>query len=441
MKIRTRLVWAFVGCGLTPLVFVSAFSFLSGKRLSEGLLTEAKATLNERALDHLIAMRDLRKQQLERHFADCKDDMQLLVSTMDSARREVHSRLARECQERAALLEQFFADRKRMTAELAESDPPFVQFAARDLSEEFQNVGNDVRQQFKGRGNGEFDAPESYVKAHEKYYETFKYLREKGGYADTLLLDATHGDVIFTTEKGADFGVRIGDIDCSLRDAWQAAVKGEQIVVSDVRTYPPLGGIPAQFVAGPVKSDGQLIGVVAIRLGPASISELLARPARVGVTADAFLVGPDQLLRSDSLVEPTAFNVAASLGDPSKGAVNVPVDRLAAAAGGQETVRVSFRSAPTLAWCLPLQVGQSTWTLVCEQEMREAIVGVAGSASGADAATSRKLHGTVSGRTWLSKCVVDQSRRPMCVFHDAGRQWSARPAQRSLAGKQPREPD
>ena len=96
-----------------------------------------------------------------------------------------------------------------MTAELAESDPPFVQFAARDLSEEFQNVGNNWPGGSSSRdvATASSTAPESYVKAHEKYYETFKYLREKDGYADTLLLDATHGDVIFTTEKGADFGV------------------------------------------------------------------------------------------------------------------------------------------------------------------------------------------------------------------------------------------
>ncbi len=135
----------------------------------------------------------------------------------------------------------------------------------------------------------------------QRFLERFEVER---GYEDVLLVVGEDtGLIMYTAKELSDLGssLKMGPIkDTELARVWHEVVKERKPALGDFRHYEPSKTVSA-FIGVPVfKDKDDLCGVLVLRFGPKYINAIVAKAVRMGKTGDAFLVGQDGLLRSDS---------------------------------------------------------------------------------------------------------------------------------------------
>lgn len=139
-------------------------------------------------------------------------------------------------------------------------------------------------------------------------------------YRDALLLDL-QGRVVYSVRKGPDLGTNILDgpyRESNLRDAYQKALRSNDVDfvwITDFQPYQPALDAPTAWVVSPVGMSGKIVGVMAFPVPIAKINNIMTankhwEAAGMGAATEAYLAGPDGLMRSDSrefLQDPEAY--------------------------------------------------------------------------------------------------------------------------------------
>ena len=155
--------------------------------------------------------------------------------------------------------------------------------------------------------------------ANARFNDFFREIVQKFEFEDALLLD-TRGNVVYTAFKGVDLGTNVlngpfkgGE----LAEAYQNALDSnavDYVGLTDFGNYQPADEPTAWFVS-PVGPQGQVEGVLALQFPVSKINRLMTMDGRwtdsgMGMTGETFIVGPDDLMRSDSrlfLEDPQAY--------------------------------------------------------------------------------------------------------------------------------------
>ncbi len=358
-KLKVKLLITFLIVAVIPVFMLGVTSWLNFNE-----------TLQGQVYNQLKSVREMKKAQIEKYFADRKDDMDVLIETVSTLRTEAVSKLTAVRETRKSRIESFFYERTGDVLVLAEN--PFIRQALRDIGNAFEAGGEFAGGNFKGYTGEKYDAPAEYREQHDKYYPNLKYYMKQYGYYDLLLM-TDNGDICFTVMKESDFGQRTSDIDAgSLRDAWLIAAKDGRASVSDIKPYAPSADRPAQFAAAPVKENGKIIGVVALQISIDAINEIMGQRTGLGETGETYLVGPDSLMRSDSFLDPANRSVTASFKDPSKGSVSTEASRAACNGKTDAKVIAGYNGKYVLSAYTPVKIGDITWGLIAETEIAEA---------------------------------------------------------------------
>jgi methyl-accepting chemotaxis protein len=159
-------------------------------------------------------------------------------------------------------------------------------------SEYIANNPNPVgKRQLMDRAEGS----EYYHSQHALFHNQFRKLTEQLGFYDIFLIDNA-GNVVYTVSKESDFGenLKTGRLkDSSLAAVFDKASKGKanDIFVSDFTPYEPSGNSVAMFVATPIMNPaGKTVGVYAIQLPLAKISDILDRNNLAGTSTNIYLL-------------------------------------------------------------------------------------------------------------------------------------------------------
>lgn len=138
-----------------------------------------------------------------------------------------------------------------------------------------------------------------------KYTSFLRNFREKREYYDLYVI-TTQGDVIYSVAGEADLGtnlIRGAYKDSNLAQVFREALQGKASI-TDFEAYEPSGGEPAMFIASPVYIGNEIIGVVAEHVSSLHLTDILSTQiSMLGETGDIYLVGSDNLMRSDSRFE------------------------------------------------------------------------------------------------------------------------------------------
>jgi class 3 adenylate cyclase len=156
--------------------------------------------------------------------------------------------------------------------------------------------------------------------ANARFNDFFRQIVNRFAFEDALLLD-TAGNVIYTAYKGVDLGTNIlnGPYKTSggLTQAYQEALASNDVNyvgITDFGDYQPADE-PTAWMVAPVGPPGRTEGVLALQFPISKINELMTMGGRwedsgMGTTGETFIVGPDDLMRSDSrlfIEDPQAF--------------------------------------------------------------------------------------------------------------------------------------
>jgi hypothetical protein len=149
----------------------------------------------------------------------------------------------------------------------------------------------------------------NYAKLHALYHPLLRTAAATLNFADLLLVDPRTGRIIYSVEKEAEFGTSLRAGPYRSSNLAVAVARCAQTpdpsatCLEDFADYLPSNGAPQAFMAAPIVDQGVVTGVLVAQLSIDEIDNIVTGGRRwqhegFGATGEAYLVGPDFLIRS-----------------------------------------------------------------------------------------------------------------------------------------------
>jgi methyl-accepting chemotaxis protein len=411
MKIGQKLLLGAVALTLLPLAITAGL-------LWQGATSVADATISAQTQTQLVSLRDLKTQQirdeLDGRLAALKslgqnrttiEAMKGFKSTFYNAAKDLPKSAVDAPLHRRAMLDyidtQFGPEFARRNPGKAPDLAALVD--ARDANSVFLQHEYIVANPNK-LGEKEkllaTDTKFAYADVHTQMHPTLERAQKLFGFYDIFLIDTATDQVLYTVFKELDFATRLNEgiaAKSKLAEAYQRvknAKSRDDVFLSDFEPYLPSYNDQAAFAAVPLFDGDRQIGVLAIQYPIDKITATINSNktwAQIGLgqTGDAYVVGPDKLLRTD--VRDVLTEKAAFLGsmkerlsaqarelidkkNTSIGTVNGDSPAVQEALAGRSGVSrfVDYRGVPMLGAYAPLSVGGLTWGIVAGISQQEA---------------------------------------------------------------------
>ena len=370
MKLGKKLTTYFLAVGMLPLALVGTISYLKTSKSLEGVSEQGTMALEKSIYQNLAENSKIKAHQIEDYFEKQHTEMAGLGDNVQILRQQALAKLGAIREAKKFQIQTFFSERFGDAKVLA--DNPSTTEASKAISVAYKGTSG-----LKGLYKGNFTAPDSYRKVHDKYSKMFEQFADIYNYFDLFLITPDTGEIIYTVAKEGDFATNVQDSDSSLKDVWQKARAGK-ITLSDTKPYAPSGGSPAQFIAAPITENGKIIGVLALQISLDAVNNIMSERAGLGITGESYLVGNDLLMRSDSYLDTfevekgkiAKYSVEASF----KGGHKADTSAVRAALNGKtyEEVIIDYNGNPCLSAYTPVSVGDFHWALLTEIDISEA---------------------------------------------------------------------
>ena len=378
---RTKLQFAFVALGLAAIA-------IAGWLVSRGA-TEA---LRQASYDRLTAVRETRASELERYFAQIRSQVGALASDDSTVNaleqmQEGWGRIPRGSS----------TDKLRGYYEAAGA--PDGWFPGDAVTQAVQTVFLASNPNPGGARDVLLEAPVlgAYGEAHARFHPTFLRYKVAFGYYDMFLISEVDGRVLYTAMKEIDLGVPL-DAEpyraTPLAAIYRKAIADNTVVMQDYSPYVPSAMAPAAFVAAPIRRAGVVEGVLVIQVAIHEVNEVMDGGRRwteqgLGASGQAYVLGPDQTLRSDlrhGIENPETYfaelkrsGIAADVVERVRRngtAVLAYPLRLDLGTQGTE-LGIDTRGVEVLRSHAPVGIENLHWTIVAEIESAEAFQPVA----------------------------------------------------------------
>jgi len=279
-------------------------------------LSVSHTALSEQAFSHLISTRDAKKAQIERYFLKIRADISVLANSSH------------------------------------------IVAALDGFSSSIEG----------GRIN---EAQYNYFESLE-YGDSFEKFSQEYGYHDLMLITKA-GDIVYSLEKESDLiqNVLTGKLrDTHLGQHFRDGL--ESIVITDFKPYPPSDNEPISFAISPIVLLDQIEGVVVLKLSDEVINTIMTERSGLSGTTEAYLVGPDNLMRSDSYLRPKTHSVKASFSNPIQGKTDTMASREALSGKNGNGLINDYRGVRVLSAFGPVTFGSTTYALIVEIDEKEA---------------------------------------------------------------------
>jgi len=190
-----------------------------------------------------------------------------------------------------------------------------------------------------------------------------------------LLLIHPQGDIFYTVKHEADYGTNIltGEYANShLGKLVKQVLQTKTFQMSDYAPYAPSHSQPAAFMAQPLLNNNEVELIVVVQLNNSSLNRIMQERTGMGETGEAYLVGGDQLMRSNSFLAPQTHSITASFAHPETGKVVTESSRAALAGATGKQLITNYRGDWVLSTYVPIKIGEYTWALIAEISQAEA---------------------------------------------------------------------
>lgn len=200
------------------------------------------------------------------------------------------------------------------------------------------------------------------------------------GYSNVLLINADTGHVIYSVKDNSDFGksLKLGsNKNNPLSNIWQQVVANGSIQYQDYMAYQAQGNEPVAFIAAPVYNlKKEIVAVTALQISIDRINSITRHREVMGETGESYLVGADNLMRSDSYLSPQQFSVNKAFSHTSaKKAISDSITQALQGNSGTRT-NTSYLGEPVLTAYTSIKFGEHVWALVSEISEKEAFAAV-----------------------------------------------------------------
>ena len=407
MRIQQQITYSVVACTLaailTTAVVTITTSVTSSAEHATNLITQ-----------NLTAQREQKKGQIENYFRDTEQQLKLLaqspfiretlselIAGFDSYSTEVNYQPSGE-------LESYYDNEFNQRYQEITGESTDIDALTQSLGENTRALqANYIARNPNPLGEKEKMNRAStyayYDSLHEMVHPFLReYLTGEGLYDVFLVSD--RGDVVYSVYKELDYATSLTEgpyRDSGIADAFlkaQTLNEGDTAFV-DFRPYTPSYEAAAAFLSTPIYVGDTRIGVMIIQLPIDTISAIMSnkqqwRDNGLGETGDNFLVGDDQVLRSEmrhfietpeefmSQLPQSALPAGARAAIMQRGSLvgylrfNSDAVGSALAGNSGNTQHVDIAGQPALTSYTPLKVFDKTWALISQMSSEEAFAGV-----------------------------------------------------------------
>ena len=389
LTLKTKLLAAFLCVGIIPFTMMTIIS-----------LTKADKALYNQAFAQMKSMRDVKKGAVTRYLQAIKNQVitysedQMITTAMtrfsnafgefQSENGISHSDIPGLRNQLAGYYKNDFstAYREQNDGQSPGVDSIVGQLDAQAVVLQYHYIKtnpNPLGSKDKlGRGSDK----SLYSQIHEQYHPIIRNFLKKFGYYDIFLVHPDTGKIVYSVFKELDFATSLIDgpyAGTNFAEAFHkanAAQSGEYVVFTDFKQYFPSYEAPAGFVASPIYSDGQKIGVLIFQFPIDNLNTIMAERTGMGQSGETYLVGSDMLMRSDSFLDPDNHTVSASFRHPDKGKVDTEASRAAIKGSTDEKIIIDYNGNPVLSAYTPLEFDGLHWALLAEIDEAEAFAAV-----------------------------------------------------------------
>ncbi len=399
MTLGTKLVTSFLGCGLIPLGVVAFVSYNTADSGMDAIEQKGSADLEVKASNQLVAMRDVKKKQIETYFSERQGDMAVLVDTVGTLRFEALNKLKSLREVKKKQIENYFSERKGDMGVLVETVNTLRFEAFNKLAAVQAIKKNQIESYFTERlgdasvlsgndsvsaaiqafeegfmANGSRIGGAEWDKAESQFGRWLVQYKKEYGYYDLFLI-AEDGNVVYTVAKESDLGENVATGPLKDSPLGRCFLKSlNRTSLEDFAPYAPSNNEPCAFVGAPIKQGGKTLGVVALQLPLDAINNIMQERSGMGETGESYVVGPDKLMRSDSYLDPQGHSVKASFaGTVEENGVNTEATRAGLAGRSGADILLDYNGNPVLSAYAPLTIAGLNWVCISEIDVAEAL--------------------------------------------------------------------
>ena len=389
-SLRSKVTIFALIVSLVPLVSISAYVALTSKESMHSTTVTVNEALTEQLIRSMMGQVGSKKATIEQYLSDAAGQVQTFSSAASVEKAMVDftadvraMSVTGDSTDRSGVekywTHSFGSVYEEQTGHSNDDIPGYLEkldpvaWKLQDLyiSENKNPLGSKER---LDRAEG----PAAYNTTHAAFHPWARSMLETFGYYDVFLVEPNDGRIVYSVFKELDFGTSLTDgpwRDTGIARAYKKALQlseGE-VVMDDYALYPPSYDAPATFIASPVVSNGSIIGVAIVQLPLERISQTLSSRQGLGATGEVYAVGPDHLLRTDSLRFPEQFNVTRSFRDPDESQIDSKAVDMALQGDTGSADYDSYHGEHVFAAYTPIDVLGNRWALIAEMEKSEAL--------------------------------------------------------------------
>ena len=355
-KLGTKLLISFLAVGIIPLSVIGVIT-----------LTKSSSAISDQVFRQLESMREVKQTQIDTLFAGIQGNMSVLLETVKTLRREAFEKLKSVERIKKNQIEKYFNRVRNDIAVLSNSLDAYNLYV---LLRKYE-----IEEEIEADDPFVIDTYEYEELWNEKGKTLYDYMSVYG-YSDVFLISAENGHVMYSAAKNPDIGTNLNSgpyKDEGLALLWRNVVTTKSPQIQDFSLYTPAKGQPFAFSGAPVFDlGGEIQAVVVLQIPLSAVNEIMQEREGLGRTGETYLVGGDQMMRSDSILDTEHHTVVASFTNPDKGKVDTVASQEALAGKAGANVINDYNGDPVLSAYAPLAVEGLQWAIIAEIDVAEA---------------------------------------------------------------------
>ncbi len=318
------------------------------------LLNNTQKIISQTVFRQLESVREIKKSAIQDYFKERQKDLQVMIETISALKLESLNNLAIIKKSKKAQIKNYFS----------------ACFLAMDTIHKSLKFKNGLKAFSIAFQKGL--QSKQYEQTYHRYYKEFKNLKESLGFYDMFLIDP-HGNIIFSEKKDSYLGQNLQSESLKTTGLAKAFLKGKSSTsFIDFSWYEPSNS-PAAFLATPfLNQNEKLTGVVVFQLSLNKINSIMKERIGSARTNEAYLVGPDFLMRSDSVLDPANRSVKTSFQFPENGMVQTIAAKQGINGKTGKGIVFDYRDQPVLSVWAPVKAGDVVWAIIVETDVSDA---------------------------------------------------------------------
>lgn len=244
----------------------------------------------------------------------------------------------------------------------------------KNLTVEFEDIhkeiGIDPYGKFPTNNKKVKEALPKWDSFYKKYTDTYPF-------DDVYVISAENGHVLYSYAKKNDYGTNLSNGEyrkSALAKVWEKAKKYKRVVFYDMKAYEPRAGEASMFLAVPVYINREFRSVLVFKIENSYIQDIMQFRSGYGHSQEDYLVGDDNLMRSDSFLFPKTHSLENSFKYPQSGSVDTVATKEALRGTSDTKIITDYQGNKVLSSYTNFDIDEELrWAVISEIDLSEVL--------------------------------------------------------------------